>query len=98
LKNRIFTKDISPCLYQAPPFDVLVTTFLAANDIEPDATFILSSDNRCGTVMADRALAERWRRYHHKLADIRIISREANQAIASQYRAKQENRQLRLAA
>jgi hypothetical protein len=84
----------------APPytFDVLATLFLAANGIEPDETFVLSADNQCGCVMADRDLAERWRSYHHKHADLRIVSRAANQAIANQYRPRPENRQLRLAA
>ena len=63
----------------APPytFDVLATTFLTALEIEPDENFV-QSDGKY--LMADRDLAARWRRFHHKLAHLRVISSEANRA------------------
>lgn len=81
----------------APPytFDVLATTFLTALEIEPDENFVQSGGKY---LMADRDLATRWRRFHHKLAHLRIISSEANQAAAGKYVARPEHRQLKLAA
>jgi hypothetical protein len=81
----------------APPytFDVLAKTFLTALEIEPDGNFV-QSDGKY--LMADRDLATRWRRFHHKLAHLRVISSKANQAAARTHTARPEDRQLKLAA
>jgi Protein of unknown function (DUF3223) len=79
----------------APPytFDVLATTFLTAHEIEPDENFVVQPDGKY--LMADRDLSARWRRFHHKLAHLRVISSKANRAV---HMARPEDRQLKLAA
>jgi hypothetical protein len=81
----------------APPFtfDVLATTFLTALEIEPDESFGQSDGKH---LMADRDLSARWRRFHHKLAHVRLISSEANRAAGRAHMARPEDRQLKLAA
>jgi hypothetical protein len=49
-------------------------------------------------LMADRDLSARWRRFHHKLAHLRVISSKANRAASNAYTARPEDRQLKLAA
>ena len=80
----------------APPytFDVLANTFLAARGIVPSEDMLTPpADNQFGRTLVDRALAEEWRAYHHRLAHLRITAARANLA-RSEDRAKASDRQL----
>jgi hypothetical protein len=81
------------------PFDVLVTTFLTMNGIVPDERFVDDhGDNLIGPVMRDRALAEEWRQFHHKMAVIRVIAHVPHQALSNKSKIRKADRQLDLTA
>ena len=83
----------------APPrsFGTLAITFLEARGIVPDASFVTPpADNQYQPKLADRALADEWRSYHHKLAVIRIVEKGANLKRAHEGKVKGKDRQLRL--
>jgi hypothetical protein len=56
--------------------------------VQPDGKYL----------MADLDLATRWRRFHHELAHVRVISAVANLAEARKHMARPEDKQLKLAA
>jgi hypothetical protein len=79
-------------------FNVLAITFLEARGLEPAADLIVPSiDTVCGPQLRDHELAEAWRRFHHRLARVRILSKAVHRARAYQDRAEEKDRQLRLA-
>jgi hypothetical protein len=83
----------------APPrsFGTLAIAFLVARGITPDASFVTPpADNQYEPKVSDRALAEAWRDYHHKLAAIRIVAKGANLARAHEGKVKRKDKQLRL--
>jgi hypothetical protein len=83
----------------APPhlFGPMATMFLAARGIEPDAGFVDDhGDNLIGPRMRDRALAADWRKYHHRLAAIRVIARVPHRALSSKSKVRKADRKLDL--
>jgi hypothetical protein len=82
----------------APPrtFGTLAIAFLEARGIDP-ATFVTpSTDNQYEPRIADPALAEAWRAYHHKLAVIRLVAKSPHLALSHQGKVKEKDKQLRL--
>jgi hypothetical protein len=68
--------------------------WLAALEIEPNEPMLaVPDDHQYGDLLADRNLAARWRRFHHKCADIRIVSKRTHQKLP-QNRRREDNRQL----
>jgi hypothetical protein len=83
----------------APPrtLDTLIMAFLTARGITPAADFVDDhTDNQHGPQMRDRALADAWQNYHHKLAAIRVVSAAANRARAALSKVRKADRQLQL--
>jgi Protein of unknown function (DUF3223) len=83
----------------APPrsFGTLAIAFLEARNINVDRDFVTPpSDNQYQPLLRDRALADEWRAYHHKLALIRIVQKGVNLKKAHEGKAKKKDKQLRL--
>lgn len=83
----------------APPMtlQVLVTTFLAAKKIDLDARLLLpNSDNQLSPKLADQNLESSWIEYHHSVANIRVISAQANLSSNHAGRIRMGHRQLKL--
>lgn len=76
-------------------FGALAVTFLAARGIEPSLALVTPpADNQYQPTLADRALAQEWVAYHHKLAVIRVVAKGANLARAHESKVKKKDRQL----
>jgi hypothetical protein len=83
----------------APPrlFGTLAIAFLTAHGIKPGPELITPpADNQYQPLLADRALAERWRQYHHELAVIRIVARGENLTRGHEGKVKKKDQQLRM--
>jgi hypothetical protein len=83
----------------APPyfFGTLANAFLTARNIALSPELLEpSADHQIVQRLADRALAEDWRAYHHKLAVIRVVKAYENTARAGQARVREKDRQLQL--
>jgi hypothetical protein len=83
----------------APPFffRTLADTFLTARNITLTPDLLKpSADHQIMQRLADRALAEDWRAFHHKLANIRVVKAYENTARAGQARVREKDRQLQL--
>jgi hypothetical protein len=83
----------------APPrsFGTLAIAFLTAHAIQPGPKLVTPpADNQYQPLLADRALAERWRQYHNELAVIRIVARGENLTRGHEGKVKKKDQQLRL--
>jgi hypothetical protein len=84
----------------APPrtFGTLAIAFLEARGIDPAAPGLITphADNQYQPRLLDPELARAWRAYHHKLAVIRVVAKQANLARAHQGKVREKDRQLRL--
>ncbi|WP_354114323.1 DCL family protein [Bradyrhizobium sp. RT3a] len=83
----------------APPrsFGTLAIAFLTAHSIQPGPDLVTPpADNQYQPLLVDRALAERWRRYHHEIAVIRIVARGENLTRGHEGKVKKRDQQLRL--
>ena len=79
------------------PFRTLADTFLTAHKITLTPDLLApSADCQVERLLADRALAEEWRAFHHQLAVIRVVKAYENTARASQARVREKDRQLQL--
>lgn len=70
-------------------FQVIVNTFICANDIEIKPEMLLmSQDAQFQTTMIDRQLKDKFRRYHHKVAQLRVIKAELNLSLGGSERIR----------
>ncbi|WP_257282725.1 DCL family protein [Endozoicomonas sp. SESOKO1] len=68
-------------------FQVIVRTFVAANDIEPSREMLSESqDQQFATTFTDAGLAEKFVKYHHSVADLRIIKTKLNLSLGGSER------------
>jgi hypothetical protein len=68
-------------------FQVLVNTFIAANDIEIKPEMLsMSEDAQFQTTIIDLDLKDKFRRYHHKMADLRLIKVKCNLSLGGSER------------
>lgn len=68
-------------------FQVIVNTFVAANDIEIKRQMLsISQDAQCQTTIVDLNLKDKFRRYHHKIAQLRIIKAAHNLSLGGSER------------
>jgi hypothetical protein len=68
-------------------FQVIVTTFLKANQIEIRADMLLPpGDRQFAVTFADKELEERFRKYHGSIASLRIIKAAANLSLGGSER------------
>ncbi|MBG1269427.1 DCL family protein [Nostoc sp. WHI] len=66
---------------------VIVNTFLAANEIEIKPEMLsLSQDAQFQTTFLDIEIKDKFKRYHHKIADLRIIKTELNLSLGGSER------------
>lgn len=83
----------------APPrsFGTIALLFLEARGIVADASFVTPpADNQYQPRIVDRALAEIWCNYHHKMAVIRVVAKKTNLSRAHEGKVKRKDKQLRL--
>jgi hypothetical protein len=83
----------------APPksFALLAKLFLSARSIVPSFEHVTKPrDNQYQPELADPALAEAWRAFHHREASLRIVAAEANLRTAAAARPRKADRQLNL--
>lgn len=83
----------------APPrtFGTLAVTFLTARGLQPGADLITPpADNQYQPLLRDRDLADAWRKYHHELAVIRVVAKNANLTTGHQGKVRKKDRQLRM--
>ena len=82
----------------APPrsFGTLAIAFIEARNIDLETFVTASTDNQYVPRIRDPEIAEAWRTYHHKLAVIRVVSRQANLANAHQAKVRARDKQLQL--
>ena len=70
-------------------FEVLVYTFISANDIEIKPEMLLmSQDAQFQTTMIDQELKDKFRLYHHKTAKLRVIKAEQNLSLGGSERIR----------
>jgi hypothetical protein len=70
-------------------FEVLVNTFIGANDIEIKPEMLLmSQDAHFQTTMIDQELKDKFRRYHYKMAKLRVIKAEQNLSLGGSERIR----------
>ncbi|PHM08177.1 DCL family protein [Nostoc sp. 'Peltigera malacea cyanobiont' DB3992] len=68
-------------------FQVIVNTFLAANEIEIKHEMLsMSQDAQFQTTFLDIKLKDKFKRYHYKMADLRIIKTELNLSLGGSER------------
>ncbi len=68
-------------------FQVLVNTFIGANDIEIKPEMLLiDQDAQFQTTIIDLQLKDKFRRYHHKMAQLRVIKAEQNLSLGGSER------------
>lgn len=79
------------------PFAVLAKLFLGARGIVADrGTVVPSTDNQYVPRLADRALADDWRKFHHKHAVIRVVAAAVNLRTATASKVRKADKQLKL--
>jgi hypothetical protein len=70
-------------------FEVLVYTFISANDIEIKPEMLLmSQDAQFQTTMIDRQLKDKFLQYHRKVAKLRVIKAEQNLSLGGSERIR----------
>lgn len=70
-------------------FQVIVETFIGANDIEIKPEMLLmSQDAQFQTTMIDQELKDKFRRYHYKMAKLRVIKAEQNLSLGGSERIR----------
>ena len=70
-------------------FEVLVTTFLGFNGIEPNPALLSpKQDHQFRTTFADAETAERFRQYHHATAQLRLIKTHLNLSLGGSQRIR----------
>ena len=70
-------------------FEVIVKTFIGANDIEIKPEMLLmSQDAQFQTTMIDQELKDKFRRYHYKMAKLRVIKAELNLSLSGSERIR----------
>ncbi|MEG4291499.1 DCL family protein [Microcoleus sp. C2C3] len=70
-------------------FQVIVENFIGANDIEIKPEMLLmSQDAQFQTTMIDQELKDKFRRYHYKMAKLRIIKAEQNLSLGGSERIR----------
>jgi hypothetical protein len=68
-------------------FQVLVNTFIGANDIEIKPEMLsIAQDAQFQTTIIDLELKNKFRRYHHKMAQLRVIKAELNLSLGGSER------------
>lgn len=68
-------------------FQVIVRTFIAANNIEPNSAILSESrDRQFTTTFTDECIAKKFVKYHHEVADLRIIKSEVNLSLGGSER------------
>jgi hypothetical protein len=68
-------------------FQVLVNTFIGANDIEIKPEMLsVAQDAQFQTTIIDLELKDKFRRYHHKMAQLRVIKAERNLSLGGSER------------
>jgi Protein of unknown function (DUF3223) len=68
-------------------FQVLVDTFIGANNIEiKPEMLMLGQDAQFQTTIIDLELKDKFRRYHHKMAQLRVIKVERNLSLGGSER------------
>lgn len=74
--------------HKAPyTFEVLVNTFIGANNIEIKPEMLsIAEDAQFQTTLIDIELKDKFRRYHHKMAKLRIIKAELNLSLGGSQR------------
>ena len=73
-------------------FEVLVNTFIGANDIEIKPEMLLmSQDAQFQTTMIDQELKDKFRRYHYKMAKLRVIKAELNLSLGGSERIRKSH-------
>lgn len=66
-----------------------MNTFIGANDIEIKPEMLLmSQDVQFQTTTIDRELKDKFRRYHHKVAQLRVIKAEQNLSLGGSERIR----------
>ena len=76
-------------------FNVLMRCFLAAYEIEPSAEMVVATaDSPCGRQLADRELARRWIKFHHRVAEIGLVDGKVNTFNAHKSKIKKGQLQL----
>ena len=72
-------------------FEVIVKTFIGANDIEIKPEMLLmSQDAQFQTTMIDQQLKDKFRRYHYKMAKLRVIKAEQNLSLGGSRKNSEE--------
>jgi hypothetical protein len=70
-------------------FQVIVESFIGANDIEIKPEMLLmSQDAQFQTTMIDQELKDKFRRYHYKMAKLRVIKAELNLSLGGSERIR----------
>jgi len=70
-------------------FQVIVNTFIGANSIELKIEMLsMSQDAQFQTTFVDLDLKEKFRRYHHRMAQLRIIKAERNLSLGGSERIR----------
>jgi hypothetical protein len=70
-------------------FQVIVHTFICANDIEiKPEMLLLAQDAQFQTTLIDPQLKDKFRRYHHKTAKLRVIKAEQNLSLGGSERIR----------
>jgi Protein of unknown function (DUF3223) len=68
-------------------FQVIVNTFIGANDIEIKPEMLsMAQDAQFQTTIVDLELKNKFRRYHHKIAQLRVIKAERNLSLGGSER------------
>lgn len=80
-------------------FQVIVMTFIAAYGIEIKAEMLSApADNQYVTTFVDEDLEQRFRRYHHKVAVLRIVKTRVNRSLGGSERLTKPKRPVQLKA
>lgn len=68
-------------------FEVLVRTFIGANSLEPSKDMlVISQDGQVQTQFSDLGLQQKFREYHHRMAQLRIIKADRNLSLGGSER------------
>ncbi len=78
-------------------FDTIAKAFIEAREIDPSKDFVtFGADDSYEPRLVDRSLAKAWRKYHHKLAAIRVVSEHERRSTANRGKVRPRDRQLDL--
>lgn len=70
-------------------FEVIVRTFRVSNGIIPNRDILSSpKDNQFTTTFTNKAIADQFIKYHHEVADLRIIKKHINLQLGSSERIR----------